>query len=347
VLEAIARINRELGTTAVVITHNAAIAAMADRVIVLGDGRIQREETQRAQDRPGRPGGVVMKALNRKLLRDLRLMWSQALTIALVVASGVGGFITTLSAVDSLALARERFYAQGHFADLFAGRQARAAGAGGHAARPARRGRRADRVWSHRAHHAARQERPHHRPAHRHRPAAPAAAEPADAAQRRGRRRRGLARACAVRRRAAGLGVGIVCRRPPAAPRRALHALVNGRQRTLVVAGIALSPEFIFAGLWGMPDQRGFGVFWVDHEALAAAYDMQGAFNQAALKLAPGADERAVAAAVQALLEPYGAREVHGRRTRPRTPCSTTRSRSSTSWAPCCPASSWAWRPSC
>jgi putative ABC transport system ATP-binding protein len=42
VLEAIARINRELGTTAVVITHNAAIAAMADRVIVLGDGRVQR-----------------------------------------------------------------------------------------------------------------------------------------------------------------------------------------------------------------------------------------------------------------------------------------------------------------
>ncbi len=44
-----------------------------------------------------------MKALDRKLLRDLRLLWSQALTIALVVASGIGGFITTLSAVDSLA----------------------------------------------------------------------------------------------------------------------------------------------------------------------------------------------------------------------------------------------------
>ena len=40
-----------------------------------------------------------MRALDRKLLRDLRLMWSQALTIALVVASGIGGFITTLSAV--------------------------------------------------------------------------------------------------------------------------------------------------------------------------------------------------------------------------------------------------------
>jgi putative ABC transport system ATP-binding protein len=45
VLEVIARINREIGTTAVVITHNAAIAGMADRVIYLGDGRIQRIET--------------------------------------------------------------------------------------------------------------------------------------------------------------------------------------------------------------------------------------------------------------------------------------------------------------
>ncbi len=42
VLEVIARINQELGTTAIVITHNAAIAGMADRVIHLGDGRIQQ-----------------------------------------------------------------------------------------------------------------------------------------------------------------------------------------------------------------------------------------------------------------------------------------------------------------
>ena len=42
VLEVIARINRELGTTAVVITHNAAIAGMADTVIHLGDGTVQR-----------------------------------------------------------------------------------------------------------------------------------------------------------------------------------------------------------------------------------------------------------------------------------------------------------------
>jgi putative ABC transport system ATP-binding protein len=40
VLEAIERVNRELGTLAVIITHNAAIAGMADRVIYLSDGRI-------------------------------------------------------------------------------------------------------------------------------------------------------------------------------------------------------------------------------------------------------------------------------------------------------------------
>ena len=40
VLEVIERINRELGTTTAVITHNAVIAAMADRVVSLSDGKI-------------------------------------------------------------------------------------------------------------------------------------------------------------------------------------------------------------------------------------------------------------------------------------------------------------------
>ena len=52
VLEVIERINRELGTTAVVITHNAAIAGMADRVLHLGGGRIQRIEHNTHKLRP-------------------------------------------------------------------------------------------------------------------------------------------------------------------------------------------------------------------------------------------------------------------------------------------------------
>lgn len=45
VLEVIERINRELGTTTAVITHNAVIADMADRVISLSDGRVADERS--------------------------------------------------------------------------------------------------------------------------------------------------------------------------------------------------------------------------------------------------------------------------------------------------------------
>jgi putative ABC transport system permease protein len=254
-----------------------------------------------------------MKALNRKLLRDLRALWSQALTIALVVASGLGGFLTTLSAVDSLADARERFYAEGRFADLFAGLK-RAP----QALEPLLRAVPGVAEVQTRVDAVVRITLPgSSEPVlgqligidARHPPQlnritlrsgiAPDASGSPGPAQADGALPAWVSESFAQTR---GLQRGA-----------RLQALVNGRQRTLVVAGVALSPEFIFAGLWGMPDQRGFGVFWLDQEALAAAYDMTGAFNQVALRLAPGADERAAIAGVQALLAPYGAREVHGR----------------------------------
>ena len=52
VLEVIAKVNAELGTTAVVITHNAAIAAMADRVVRLADGRVDRIEVNEHKRSP-------------------------------------------------------------------------------------------------------------------------------------------------------------------------------------------------------------------------------------------------------------------------------------------------------
>ena len=51
VLDVIARVNRELKTTTVVITHNAVIAAMADRVVYFGDGLVARIESN-AEKRP-------------------------------------------------------------------------------------------------------------------------------------------------------------------------------------------------------------------------------------------------------------------------------------------------------
>jgi putative ABC transport system ATP-binding protein len=52
VLDALARANRELGTTTVVITHNATIAAMADRVLRLADGRIASMQTNQRRLSP-------------------------------------------------------------------------------------------------------------------------------------------------------------------------------------------------------------------------------------------------------------------------------------------------------
>jgi putative ABC transport system ATP-binding protein len=52
VLKAIADVNRELGTTTAVITHNAAIAAISDRVLQLADGRIVADRRNASRASP-------------------------------------------------------------------------------------------------------------------------------------------------------------------------------------------------------------------------------------------------------------------------------------------------------
>jgi putative ABC transport system permease protein len=253
-----------------------------------------------------------MRALDRKLLRDLRLMWSQALTIALVVASGIGGFITTLSAVDSLALARDRFYASGRFADVFAGvKRAPNALADTLRASPGVADVQttieqivrieiedvSDPILGQLIGIDPRAPPPMNRVSLRH-------GRRLDEARMAGDAIPALVSAAFAEKR--GLKPG-----------SRLGALINGKRRTLEIVGIALSPEFIFAGLMGMPDLRGFGVFWVPRDALAAAYDMDGAFNRVAVKLAPGANERAVIDALSVQLSRYGGREAHGREDQP------------------------------
>lgn len=253
---------------------------------------------------------VTLRALDRKLLRDLRLMWSQALTIALVVASGVGGLLTTLSAVDSLALARDRFYAGGRFADVFAGvKRAPNALADTLRALPGVADVQVTVEQVVRVEIEGRNDPIIGQLIGVDRHAAPR--------MNRVTLRRGRADAALLAPGSDGALPAWVSESFAVAnglaPGARLSVLMNGKRRTLVLAGIALSPEYIFAGLWGMPDQRGFGVFWVDRDALAAAYDMEGAFDKVAIKLAPGADVRAVSDAVAALLAPYGAAEAHGR----------------------------------
>jgi hypothetical protein len=60
-----------------------------------------------------------MTMLERKLLRDLRALKSQALTIALVVAAGLGAFIAQISTYDSLQWLRQAYYETSRFAHIF------------------------------------------------------------------------------------------------------------------------------------------------------------------------------------------------------------------------------------
>jgi ABC-type sugar transport system ATPase subunit len=123
-LEALERVNRELGTATVVITHNAAIADMADRVVRLADGCVAGHRAERRENQRARTPMVTMpsrlRALDRKLIRDLWAMKGQSLAIASVIAAGVAMFVTYLSNFDSLQRTRAAYYESARFADVFA-----------------------------------------------------------------------------------------------------------------------------------------------------------------------------------------------------------------------------------
>ncbi len=91
-------------------------------------------------------------------------------------------------------------------------------------------------------------------------------------------------------------------------PGDSLQAVINGRKRRLEIAGIALSPEYVYTIRPGdmMPDASRFGVLWMGQRALATAFDMEGGFNDVSLRLTPGAQEQEVIAGVDRLLQPYG-----------------------------------------
>ena len=82
-----------------------------------------------------------------------------------------------------------------------------------------------------------------------------------------------------------------------------------------------MSPEYVFATKSGdpLPDDKRFGIFWMGHKAMAAAFDLDGAFNDVVASLAPGAEEAAVLAGLDRLLEPYGGLVALAATTSPRT----------------------------
>jgi putative ABC transport system permease protein len=91
-------------------------------------------------------------------------------------------------------------------------------------------------------------------------------------------------------------------------PGDTIQALINGRLRALRLVGLVQSPEYIYAIRPGelVAADAEFGILWMNRKALATAFQMQGAFNDLSLRMAPGASSREIIGRLDRLLEPYG-----------------------------------------
>ena len=242
---------------------------------------------------------MVIRPLDRKLLRDLWNLKGQAAAISMVIGAGVAMFIMYLSTFHSLRLTQQTYYDRYRFAHVFAGLtraplylRDRAGEIPGVAAvetrvvvdvaldvpgltEPA----------SGRLIGIDVPPRPMLNDVYLRRGRLPALGRPDEVL---------VSEAFALAR--------------DLQPGARIGAVINGRRRELEIVGVALSPEYIYSIRPGelVPDDARFGIFWMDGRSLAAAFDMEGGFNHLTLTVLPGASQADVIARVDRLIAAYG-----------------------------------------
>jgi len=247
-----------------------------------------------------------MKSLDKKLLRELWQMKGQALAIAMVISSGVGTFVMSLSTLESLRTTRAEFYQEYRFADVFAvlkrapesvkQRVAEIPGVDLVATRVV-----ANVVLD-----------------------VPDFADPVTGLLISIDERGGsLLNATLLRsgrmidpmRADEVLASEGFVEAHGFEPGDKIAATINGRRQQLTIVGVVLSPEHIYMIGPGatFPDFERYGVLWMNREPLANAYDMDGAFNDISVTLAAGAREEDVIERLDAILERYGGLGAVGR----------------------------------
>ena len=248
-----------------------------------------------------------MRALNRKLLRDLWRLRGQVLAIALVIASGVAVLVMSLTALEALQGTAEAYYERYRFAQVFASvKRAPERLAVRIAALPG-----VQTVETRIVELAILDVEGFAEPVIGALASIPERGEPQ------------------LNRLALRQGRFVAPGRPDEVvisetfsdghglrPGDHLHAIINGHKRRLDIVGVALSPEYVYSIGPGalMPDDQRFGVLWMGEEALAAAYDLDGAFNDVALSLLRGAAEEDVIDRLDLLLARYGGVGAFGRK---------------------------------
>lgn len=239
-----------------------------------------------------------MSALDKKLVRDLRGLRGQAATIALVVACGIAGYVSMQSTCASLDAAGESFYDKTRFPDVFvhlkrapndvAPRIAMIPGVAAVETRVV------DSVL------LPLEDMPE--PAVGRVVSLPASGKPglSDIVLRAGRLptpgRSDEAVLLASFADAHALDTGST-----------IPAVINGVLRDVRVVGLAMSPEYVFASSGEeVLDMRRLAVMWMDRDAIAPAFELDGAFDDVVVRLEPGASEAGVIERLDTMLAPYG-----------------------------------------
>jgi putative ABC transport system permease protein len=102
-------------------------------------------------------------------------------------------------------------------------------------------------------------------------------------------------------------------------PGNEIDVTIYGARQRLKIVGIALSPEYVFEARAGetLPDNRRFGVFWMNERELATAFDLDGAFNSVLVDVGPGEANADVMAELDRVLAPYGGLIAFGHKDHP------------------------------
>ncbi len=247
-----------------------------------------------------------MTALHRKLIRDLVHMRGQLFAITLVLACGIATYVTMRSAFVSLDAAQSEYYSKYRFADVFAHvKRAPDSVAADVAAIPG-----VAAVQSRVVMDVTLDVPGLDEPATGRLISIPDRRAPMlnDLFLREGRYiepgQRGEVLISEAFASANRLATGDT-----------IDAVMNGKWERLRIAGIALSPEYIYEIRPSevFPDNRRFGVLWMSRDVLGPAFNMKGAFNDVAISLTRGADEREVISRMDQMLERYGGLGAYGR----------------------------------
>lgn len=247
-----------------------------------------------------------MRAVNKKLLRDLWRLRGQVIAITVVAAAGAAAFIMALATVDSLEATRNAYYERYHFAQVFTAM------------------RRAPETLVPRIEAVAGVQQISTGIAHNVVLDIQGMAEPVNgllvSAPEHGAASMNNIHIRSGRMILPDSANEVVVGEPFAQanklmPGSSLYANLKGERHRLDVVGTALSPEYIFFSVPGTvtPDDRRFGVLWMGRKALANAFDLNGAFNSLALTLQPNAREPEVLAELDKLLLNYGGVGAYGR----------------------------------